>query len=227
MRPPEEQPRRRHRLGVPHPGQVLVGHRGRDERIAPRAVAVHPVAHNGAESPDLEIEVAAVPRADAEGILVEPQREAAVPRVESAVDAHLGKRIHARPELRVDKRGEPRHEEPARVRQDQPRRGLLQIVALKIKGAAGAGPDAPLVRAHRQDILQPIKKIVARRAGSRGQHEARDETESFHKGGTVPAGAGAHRRSTSNSVQFSSERNSRKSPKCSRASSRAKFRPRP
>src|SRR6266446_4898846 len=112
---------------------------------------------------------------------------------------------------------------------DQSGRRLVDPEHFEIDQAAQARTDVVVERIHRQRVTHLIEEIIRRDPGCGNGDEAEaDDLEGLHETlAVVPAVCGARRKRTSNSVQSFSELSSRKSPPCRRASSRARFKPRP
>src|SRR5882724_5140304 len=115
------------------------------------------------------------------------------------------------------------------TRLDQSGWRLVDSEKFKIDESAQPRADVIAERTDRQRIIDSIDKVVRRESGCGERNEAKaNDSDNLH---ATPlafmAACLARRKRTSNSVQFSSERISRKSPPCSRASSRARFKPRP
>ena len=147
-----------------------------------------------------------------------------IARIEAAIDSGLGEEINLRAELRVEKQRETRIEEIVNLGVDETGCGLLEIIEFEINCAAQSGAKIILKGGDSQRAVEPVQSIIdiesARCAGKNPQAES----VQLHATALTPSAA---QKRTSNSVQSFSERTRRKSPLCSRVSSRARFRPIP
>ena len=213
------------RLGVPDAHDIFIGQGRRNERAVPRAVPRNPGADDGRKLADLHVDAAVGPRGEAQRAFVEPHAQAGLGRVEAAVGARLREKINLPAELRVEKNSEARVEERVAPGVDQAGRGRLKRVALEVERAADPRPRDGVERARGERLAEPVQQFVLRARARRERTAKEDDgAHPFHARGDVD---GAERKRTSNSVPAESERARRKSPPCSRASSRARFRPRP
>src|SRR5205085_11767835 len=92
------------------------------------------------------------------------------------------------------------------------------------KAAAQSSAQIILKCRNRERGVESVEKIIDIESGRCAGKDAQSESAQLHATALTPSAAG---RRTSNSVQSFSERTRHKSPPCSRASSRAKFKPIP
>ena len=183
-----------------------------------------PIADDSGELACLLSKAAILPWRNPKCILVQTNVGAVIGGIESAVEPRLRKEINLRSDLRVQKESQPRVEKSVDVAINETRRGLFEVINLQIERAAQSYPEIILKCGDRERSIGPVEKIIdvegARSAGKNAQAEGAQ----LHASALTPFAAGKR---TSNSVQSFSERTRRKSPPCSRASSRAKFKPIP
>src|SRR4029450_5626847 len=182
-------------------------------------MARHPIADDRGELTDLRRETTIIPRRGTQRVFVEPNLSAVIARIKAAIEPRLCKEINLRSDLGVEKKRESRIKEIINIANDQPGRRLFEIVKFQIESAAQSCAQIIMKCRERKRGVDSVEKIIdierARGAGKDAQ---------LHATALPPSAAGKR---TSNSVQSFSERTRHKSPPCSRASSRARFKPIP
>ncbi len=136
----------------------------------------------------------------------------------------MRKEINPRSDLRVQKESQPWIEKSVAVAINETRRGLFEVINLQIERAAESCAEIVLKCRNRERSVEPVEKIIDVEGARCAGKEVEAEGVQLHATALTPSAAGKR---TSNSVQSFSERTRRKSPPCSRASSRAKFKPIP
>ena len=91
---------------IPDGGQVFVGDGGVDEGVVPREVTLGPVAGDGGELTDLEIEATVIPRGITERVFIETELWGFVRGIESAVESGLGEEVEPASGLSIQEEGE-------------------------------------------------------------------------------------------------------------------------
>jgi hypothetical protein len=107
---------------------------------------------------------------------------------------------------------------------DETRGRLLEVIEFKIKGATQSCAQIVVKGGEGKGRVQPVEDLISVEGARCACKDAQAESAQLHVVGLTPFAAGKR---TSNSVQSFSERTRRKSPLCSRASSRARFKPIP
>jgi len=219
-----------HRPGgdrIPDAGQIFVGQRRSHERVVPRVMPPDPVADHGRELAELHAEMPAQPRRDPHRVFLKAQLRPLVGGIEGPVGPRLREQIDVRPPLAVEVKRQARIEQRGAVGENESRGGILEMIVLEVERAAQAQAERVVGGADGEGLVQ----LVQPRVGAPGERRQRDQNEGEITGrlhsGTEPAAGGRRRKRTSNSVQASSDRVRRRSPRWRRASSRARFRPSP
>jgi hypothetical protein len=211
--------------------EVFVGERRGDKGLVPGAVTAHPAADHGGEPSRLQPEPAVLAHGETQGVFVEPDLQIGGRRIESPVDPGLGEEVGAGSPLGIEIDGQPWTEEGVARGEEQAGRGMRKHILLEIKQPAHTHRPLPVRRRQGQVLAQPVEKVVRRASRTQRCHQGEsedEESEVVHTGGAPDGlGAGTSRSRHSNSVQSSPEPSRRSSPRCSRASSRARFSPRP
>src|SRR5438105_4024344 len=103
------------------------------------------------------------------------------------------------------------------------------MIGLEVECSSELGADPAIEGVNSQRLTEPVQKVVqGERSSHRGEKIEAEDSESLHESLVmVPTVCRARRKRTSNSVQSFSDDTRRKSPPCKRASSRARFKPRP
>src|SRR5262245_5306883 len=183
-----------------------------------------PITDYRGELARLKSKTAVFPRRNPKRVLIQTNLSAVIAGIKAAVDSGLRKEIKLRAELRIQKQREARIEKRVDVAVNETGRGLFEVINFQIERAAQSCAQIVLKRRDRERGIEPVERVIDIEGARRAGKDAQAESAQFHATALTPSAAGKR---TSNSVQSFSERTRRKSPPCSRASSRAKFKPIP
>src|SRR5262249_21978057 len=129
-----------------------------------------------------------------------------------------------RTDLRVKKQRQTRIEKSVDLTVDEIRRRLLEVVDLQVERPAQSYAQIIVKCRNGKCGVEPVEIIIDIQGVRGACKNAQAESRQLHATALTPFAA---EKCTSNSVQSFSERTRHKSPPCSRASSRAKFKPIP
>ena len=183
-----------------------------------------PIADNGGELAGLKRKTAVLPRRNPKRVFIQTNLSAVIARVKTTIYSRLRKEINLRSDLRVQKECQPRVEKSVDAAVNETGRGLFEMIDLQIERAAQSCTQIVLKCRDRERSVEPVEEIIDIESARCAGKNAQTESAQLHATALTPSAA---EKRTSNSVQSFLERTRHKSPPCSRASSRAKFKPIP
>src|ERR1051325_4217920 len=134
----------------------------------------------------------------------------------------MRKEINLRSDLCVQKECQPRVEKSVAFAVNETRRVLFELINLQVERATQSCPQIVVKCRDRERCVELVETIIDIEGALRAGKDAQAEGVQLHATPLTPSAA---ENPTSNSVQSFPERTRRKSPQCTRASSRATFNP--